>query len=133
MTDPRLKEFERVYAGRFFGKRRAVVKDIADPKRLQRVRVICPSIYGEDLSPWCAACTPMAGSIDSGASWIPQKDSHVWIEFEEGNPGLDARVVHEEVESSGLFHELAEHPADLLALPHVRLQDKGSSTGVSHL
>jgi len=92
MTDPRLKEFERVYAGRFFGKRRAVVKDIADPKRLQRVRVICPSIYGEDLSPWCAACTPMAGSIDSGASWIPQKDSHVWIEFEEGNPAYPIQV-----------------------------------------
>lgn len=79
-------EYARNFRGRIFGKRRAVVRDILDPNQHGRVKVYCPSVYGEDLSPWAMPSFPMAGRPDSGSMWIPAVGSTVWIEFEEGLP-----------------------------------------------
>lgn len=72
------------FKDRHFGKRRAVVKDNRDPKRLGRVRVYCPSMYGNDLSPWAMPCFPGGCRSDTGHFDVPPIDSFVWIEFEEG-------------------------------------------------
>lgn len=39
----------------------AVVADNEDPEGLQKVRVTCPQLYGENLSPWCICDTVMGG------------------------------------------------------------------------
>jgi hypothetical protein len=78
-------EYQAKYAGRMFGVYAAIVKDIDDPKRLGRVRVLCPSVYGEDKSPWCTACFPTALGVDSGNVSIPPLHSYVWVTFEEGD------------------------------------------------
>lgn len=72
------------FHGRLFGKRRAVVKDVEDPRQLGRVRVLCRSVYGNDLSPWAMPCWAQAGNKGSGSYWVPPVDSIVWLEFEEG-------------------------------------------------
>lgn len=80
-----IEEYNAIYSGRRYGLHASIVKDIADPQRLGRVRVICPSVYGESLSPWCTACFPTAVGVDSGMFEVPPLDSYVWVTFEEGD------------------------------------------------
>ncbi len=77
-------EFFERYQGRYYGKYRALVRDVEDPLKLGRVRVYCATIFGNDLSPWCLPCFPMTGTVDKGCMWVPPLDSLVWIEFEDG-------------------------------------------------
>lgn len=79
-------EYQAKYANRLYGMYASVVKDIEDPQRLGRVRVKCPNVFGDDLSPWCLACFPSALGVDSGSVMIPPLHSYVWITFEEGDP-----------------------------------------------
>lgn len=80
------EEYAARYAGRLFGMYASVVKDIDDPDKLGRVKVYCPKLYGEDLSPWAFPCFPSAIGIDTGSVDIPPMNSYVWITFEEGDP-----------------------------------------------
>jgi len=77
-------EFFDRFAGRHFGKVRAVVKSNKDPKELGRVRVYCPTVYGNDLSPWAMPCFPSGGHPENGDVNVPPIDAGVWMEFEEG-------------------------------------------------
>ncbi len=72
--------------GKYFGKFRAVVKKIDDPEKLGRIRVTCPDIYGKDMSPWAWPCLPYGGSDETGFFMIPEIESGVWLEFEQGCP-----------------------------------------------
>lgn len=65
---------------RLYGKYRAVVKETNDPENRGRIKVECPSVYGQgNLSNWCLPCFPF------GFFAVPPKNSLVWIEFEEGS------------------------------------------------
>lgn len=65
---------------RYYGKYRAIVKETCDPEKRGRIRVDCPSVYGEgNISKWCLPCFTM------GIFAIPPIGSTVWIEFEEGD------------------------------------------------
>ena len=79
------QEFYTRFAGRFFGKFKAVVRDVADPRKLGRIKVFCAQVYGDDLSPWCLPNFPMGGHIETGMIFIPPVQAMVWLEFEEGN------------------------------------------------
>jgi len=68
-----------------YGKYRAVVKNISDPEKLGRIKVKCPDIYGEDNSPWAWPCLPYGGFSELGMFFLPELESGVWIEFEQGN------------------------------------------------
>ena len=68
-----------------YGKYRAIVKDINDPEKLGRIKVLCPEIYGKDNSPWAWPCSQYGGSSQTGMLFIPELDSGVWIEFEQGH------------------------------------------------
>lgn len=72
----------------YYGKYRAIVKDISDPLNMGRIKVICPSIYDESLSPWCLPCFP------SKFFSLPKLNDFVWIEFEEGNSQYPIWVGH---------------------------------------
>lgn len=81
-----VEEYSANHAGKMFGMFASVVKDVSDPKQIGRVKVYCPKLYGEDLSPWAYPCFPSAIGIDTGSIDIPPLDSYVWITFEEGDP-----------------------------------------------
>lgn len=68
-----------------YGKYRAIVTDNKDPKKMGRIKVSCPKVYGDYESPWCLPCSPIADSNGKGFINIPKANDPVWIEFEEGN------------------------------------------------
>jgi hypothetical protein len=70
-------EFFQKYSGRFFGKYRATVLPGEDPRKLGRVKVFQPEIYGDDASPWAWPCLAPGFSI-------PRQGDRVWVEFEMG-------------------------------------------------
>jgi len=80
------KEFHERFAGRFFGRFEGVVVNVDDPRKLQRVKVRCFSVYGHDDSPWAMPSSSQPGYSDSGAVNIPPVGSRVWVEFQEGQP-----------------------------------------------
>ncbi len=79
-------KFEKDNKDKYFGKFRAVVKVTDDPEKLGRIKVKCPDIYGKSMSPWAWPCLPYGGVNDNGMFFIPEKESGVWIEFEQGCP-----------------------------------------------
>ena len=63
------------------GKYHATVKDVDDPKGWGRIRVqILGFEPGNDISPWCHACAPMAGS-EYGMYFLPNVGDEVWVEM----------------------------------------------------
>ena len=87
----------------FWGKYRGLVVDNRDPKKLGRIRAICPEIMGTDVDGksqalgWALPCFPFGsdripgtqhiGASDHGAGIfaVPNEDSGVWLEFEAGD------------------------------------------------
>lgn len=86
-------DLEQVVAGlvqrieqRFYGKYRGFVVDNADPERLGRLRLLVPSVLGQDVvTGWALPCVPYGGAADRGMVFIPEVDAGVWVEFEEGD------------------------------------------------
>lgn len=68
----------------YYGKYRALVKDVDDPEKLGRITAIVPEIYGEEESPWALPAVPFAGK-KHGLVLLPEANDGVWIEFEAGN------------------------------------------------
>lgn len=62
-----------------------VVKDTNDPLKFGRVKVFCPSIYADQISPWCTPCFPGGMGMESGFTIIPRLETYVWITFEAGD------------------------------------------------
>ena len=77
-------EYESKYNDRYFGKRRAIVKENQDPKKLGRIKVANLELFGNSISAWATPCLPIYGGRDSGFFCVPPIGSCVWIEFEEG-------------------------------------------------
>ncbi|MGJ8677413.1 MAG: phage baseplate assembly protein V [Akkermansiaceae bacterium] len=69
----------------FYGKYRALVSDNQDPEKLGRLRLVVPSALGTEVTQWALPCSPFGGTADQGFFMIPEIDSQVWAEFEEGN------------------------------------------------
>jgi hypothetical protein len=77
----RLAEHHR---GRHFGKYRGLVRDVADPDGMARIRAEVPAVYGEAVSPWAMPALPFAGR-SHGLVLLPEAGDGVWIEFEGGD------------------------------------------------
>jgi hypothetical protein len=71
--------------GRRFGKYRGVVKDNVDPEGCGRLRLLIPSVLGQSTSEWAMPCLPFGGKHHQGLFFVPDIDSCVWVEFEEGD------------------------------------------------
>jgi hypothetical protein len=70
----------RVQSPKYYGKYRAVVTKIQDPKVMGRIKVSCPKVLGDYESNWCMPCLPY------GYCALPKIGDSIWIEFEEGDP-----------------------------------------------
>jgi hypothetical protein len=70
---------------RFYGKYRGTVQINIDPNGLGRIIAAVPAVSALLPTSWCLPCYPLAGQ-QSGAYYVPQIGSAVWIEFEGGDP-----------------------------------------------
>lgn len=92
---------------RFFGKYRGTVINNLDPMQMGRIQAQVPAVSALLPTSWCMPCYPLAGT-GSGASFVPQLRSGVWIEFEGGDPDYPIWT--------GCFYGLgAERPVDAIA------------------
>jgi Type VI secretion system/phage-baseplate injector OB domain len=71
----------RRHAGKFYGKYRGVVVKNEDKHHQGTIDVTVPSVFGPDTVVTARACMPY------GHFYVPPEKAHVWVEFEEGNPG----------------------------------------------
>jgi hypothetical protein len=78
----------------YFGKYRGTVEDNQDPLKLGRLKLRIPSLLIDDpdspekdegVTDWAWPCVPSGGAGEQGFFFIPEPQSHVWVEFEEGN------------------------------------------------
>lgn len=71
---------------RYYSKYRAKVTDNKDPKKLGRIKVVVPSLFGEDPLPqWVNPVDFRHGGIESGEFFPPEEDQWVLVEFLEGD------------------------------------------------
>jgi uncharacterized protein involved in type VI secretion and phage assembly len=71
---------------RFFGKYEGVVTDVADPKKIGRIRAKVPAVLGEHVdSGWALPCVPAGGGKERGMLFLPQVGDTVWMEFAAGD------------------------------------------------
>jgi hypothetical protein len=96
--------FDATTCQRFFGKYRGTVINNFDPMQLGRIMAQVPSISALLPTTWCTPCYPLAGTA-SGASFVPQLKSGVWIEFEGGDPDYP-------IWSGCFYGTAAERPTD---------------------
>ncbi|ATB39032.1 phage tail protein [Cystobacter fuscus] len=85
MTDELLVQLTRQVREKYYGKYRGFVVDNEDPEKLGRLRVMVPSVLGEEPSPWALPCMPFGGLAGQGWFLLPEVDAQVWVEFEEGD------------------------------------------------
>ena len=71
---------------RFYGKYRGFVASNLDPKRLGRLTLRIPSVFGNEvITGWAMPCVPYGGQDNQGFLCIPEPGAGVWVEFEEGD------------------------------------------------
>ncbi len=87
----------------FFGKYRGKVHDNRDPLGLGRLKIVVPSVLGEDHDSWAMPSVPYAGN-GVGFFVLPPAEANIWVEFEGGDP--DHPIW------SGCFWGEGEVPAD---------------------
>jgi len=68
-----------------FGKFRATVVDNQDPQKRGRLRLMIPSVFGNQQTDWALPCLPYGGLTGQGMFFVPDVDAQVWGEFEEGD------------------------------------------------
>jgi hypothetical protein len=79
-------EFKRRFSKRYFGKYRAYVRDVQDPKKLGRIKAVVPAVLGNDDDVgWAYPLPSSGGGVNTGDLQLPEKKDFVWIEFEEGD------------------------------------------------
>jgi uncharacterized protein involved in type VI secretion and phage assembly len=108
----------------YYGKYRGTVIDNVDPLQMGRLMVQVPDVSNVLPSTWAMPCLPFTG-IQSGFYAVPDIDSGVWIEFEQGDPDYPIWV-------GCYWGSAAEVPALALAappgVPQVLIQTTGQNT-----
>lgn len=80
-------EFKYRFAGRYFGKYRALVSDTQDPSQIGRLMVKVPVVMGTDEPlGWALPSPASGGGVNTGDFNSPEIGDYVWVEFEEGDP-----------------------------------------------
>lgn len=103
---------------RYQGRMKAFVRDNRDPEKLGRVRCYCPAVMGlvDSTDYWLGWAVPShyfghTQGMDSGSLVVPDVNTAVWLEFEQGNvdfPILVGTVVLGEDPTSSTIPELGK-------------------------
>lgn len=80
-----LEDTARRQATKYWGKYRGNVVDSADPLNRGRIKVVVPSVLGEETSQWAEPAFPYGGGAGFGWVAVPPVDSAVLVEFIEGD------------------------------------------------
>ena len=70
---------------RYYGKYRGTVINNVDPENRGRIQAVVPDVQGLLPTTFAMPCLPVAGK-GSGAFFVPELGSGVWMEFEQGDP-----------------------------------------------
>src|SRR5262245_34693921 len=109
---------------KFYGKYRGTVVTNIDPQNKGRITVLVPDVLGIVPSSWAMPCFPFTGR-QMGQWALPQVGAHVWVEFEQGDPGRP-------IWTGGFYGSAAEVPVLALAAPPVTpnivIQSQGQNT-----
>jgi len=81
-----MSEFDDKYSGRYFGKRRARVVRVDDPRKLGRVMLRIPDLFGKEEIGWALPVASDSCGNHTGQYSPPKIGDKVWAEFEEGDP-----------------------------------------------
>jgi hypothetical protein len=95
----------------FYGKYRGLVIQNIDPQQIGRVQVQVPDVPKHLTSTWAMPCVPAAGT-HAGCFIVPPVGSHVWVEFEQGNPNLP-------IWTGGFWSSPAEVPTFAITPPPI--------------
>ena len=113
--------------GRYYSIYRAMVTDNKDPKKLGRVKVMVPTLFGDDPLPnWCQCKDFRASGKEYGEFNPPEVDDWVFVQFIEGDtryPVYSGGWVGEEELSQ-------EYQHDEEGTPRVRGQKDSSGNGI---
>ncbi len=82
--DEVLEKVAKEVQKKYYGKYRGFVLDNKDPEKRARLKVKVPSALGETETGWALPCLPFGGLKDIGLFFVPEVDTQVWVEFEEG-------------------------------------------------
>ena len=97
MEDTVVELFTEV-AEKRYGKYRGFVVDNQDPQKRGRLRLSVPSVLGDQETDWALPCLPYGGIDQQGMFFVPEIDSQVWTEFEEGDISRPIWVSMNEIE-----------------------------------
>ncbi|MGH4006878.1 MAG: phage baseplate assembly protein V [Pseudonocardiaceae bacterium] len=79
-------ELVRQVEHRYHGKYRGLVRENRDPEQLGRLKVLVPSVLGDQVvTGWALPCVPYGGMAGQGLLAVPDVGAGVWVEFEEGD------------------------------------------------
>lgn len=81
----RLMHFGLEYFGRYYSSYRGYVLDNNDPKGMNRVKITCPNIHGEDPIGVWAYPKGQWGGKNYGINLLPEKGDVVLVEFDHGD------------------------------------------------
>jgi hypothetical protein len=73
------------FFGRYYGSYRGYVLDNNDPKGMNRVKITCPNIHGDDPIGVWAYPKGQWGGKNYGISILPEKGDVVFVEFDHGD------------------------------------------------
>jgi len=80
-----LEDTVRRQATKYWGKYRGSVTDTDDPDNRGRIKVLVPSVFGDNESQWAEPAFPYGGGKGFGWIAVPPVDSAVLVEFIEGD------------------------------------------------
>ena len=63
-----------------YGKYRGIVADNQDPQKRGRLKLLIPSVLGDQTSDWALPCLPYGGAAQQGLYMVPEVDAQVWLE-----------------------------------------------------
>jgi hypothetical protein len=98
-----LSDEQSRHAGRYYGKFRGVVTDDKDPDMRGTLQVSVPDVFGDGVIVPAEPCLPY------GHFFVPPVDTHVWVEFEAGDPQRPIWV--------GVWHPEGTVPEEAQASP----------------
>ena len=140
---------EKLSIQKYLGKYRAFCVDNVDPKKLGRIKMVGPEIFGlENVTDWAFPVMPILGPIkpredevpatisDLGFFSVPNIDARIWAEFEAGDPDRPIYVGYWYAEPEGTSEVPVLAKADIdeqtqKAIGDETTQDPKGTDGVS--